>query len=194
MPPTQNLPWHGSGSVGKIHSGGVCLKPLASHNGPRTNTRSDHIRISLESRGPLCRPHLSARFAEVRTRVSRKIGPAERARKWRRANSERASRRELGPLLASAPNRVLSAESSGANYAFSHQQDGTKRPSERQEIPNSAHSGLFRFTSDPFIEIAKPARLCGPQVLVLTAKLFLDAGETAVRTAFRVGCSSVLAD
>jgi hypothetical protein len=128
-----------------------------------------------------------ARIAEVRTRVSRKIGPAERVgpRRWRRANFERVSRRERGPLLASVPNRVLSAESSGANYAFSHQQDGTKRRSERHEIPNSARFGLFRFTSDRFIEIAKPARLCRPQGLSLTTKLFLNASETAVSTASR---------
>ena len=187
MHPAQNLPWHGSGSVGKIHSGGVCLKPLASHKGPRVNTRSDQIGTPFETRGPLCRPHLSARIAEVQTRVSRKIGPAERAgpRRWKRANLERVSRRERGPLLTSVPNRVLSAKSSGGNYASSHQQDGTKRPSEKQETPNSARFGLFRFTSDRFIEIAKPARLCRPQGLLLTTKLLLNAGETAISTASR---------
>src|SRR5215470_8463561 len=86
-----------------------------------------------------------------------------------------------------ASNRWRATSSS-----FSHQQDPTKRPPNGKKHRTNARFRLSRFTGDPLLEIAKPARLCRLQVLALTNKLFLDGSKTAVSTAPRrtnVGCS-----
>src|SRR5215469_5526490 len=69
--------------------------------------------------------------------------------------------------------------------SFSHQLDPTKRPSNGKKHRTNARFRLPCFRGDPLIEIAKPAQLCRLQVFALTIKLFLDASETAVRTAPR---------
>src|SRR5215469_8633106 len=79
-----------------------------------------------------------------------------------------------------ASNRWRATSSS-----FSHQQDPTKRAPNGKKHRTNARFRLSRFTGDPFIEIAKPARLCRLQVLELTTKIFPDAGETAVSSAPR---------
>src|SRR5215469_4621620 len=79
-----------------------------------------------------------------------------------------------------ASNRWRATSSS-----FSNQQDPTKRPPNGKKHRTNARFRLSRFTGDPFIEIARPARVCRLQVLALTIKLFLDASETAVSAAPR---------
>src|SRR6516162_9428500 len=71
-----------------------------------------------------------------------------------------------------ASNRWRATSSS-----FSHQQDPTKRAPNGKKHRTNARFRLSRFTGDPFIEIAKPARLCRLQVLELTTKIFPDAAK-----------------
>src|SRR6516165_1459526 len=71
-----------------------------------------------------------------------------------------------------ASNRWRATSSS-----FSNQQDPTKRPPNGKKHRTNARFRLSRFTGDPFIEIARPARLCRLQVLALTIKIFPDAAK-----------------